>query len=89
MSTEVECYAGGSSPETPRAFTWEGQRYLVGEVLTRRREPTGLGYLVHCSPGDAIFDLFYLIEAEQWQIQPKGFIIDKEGSIKPQETKGD
>lgn len=86
MSTEVACYAGGSSPETPRAFTWEGQRYLVREVLTRRREPHGLGFLVICSPGDAIFDLFYLMKADQWQIQAKGFIIDEEESNKPQQA---
>ena len=86
MTTEVACYAGGSSPETPRAFTWQGQRYLVRKVLTRRREPIGLGFLVRCTPGKAIFDLFYLIEADQWQIQPKGFIIDEEGPTKPQQA---
>jgi hypothetical protein len=86
MSTEVECYAGSSSPETPRAFTWDGQRYRVQAVLNRRREPNGLGFLVHCTPGEAIFDLFYLIEADQWQIQPKGFIIDEEEPNKPQEA---
>ena len=72
MNPKVECYAGSSSPETPRALTWEGQRYTIQAVLERRREPHGIGFLTRCIPGDLIFDLFYLIEADQWQIHPKG-----------------
>jgi hypothetical protein len=72
MSVEVECYAGSSHPETPRALVWEGKRYTVQAVLERRREPHGIGFLIHCSPGDQLFDLFYQIKEDQWQIQPKG-----------------
>jgi len=69
----VEAYAGGSYPESPRALIWEGCRYEVQEILGRRREPRGIGFLVRCSPNQALFDLFYELENEEWQIQPKGF----------------
>lgn len=72
MKAHVECYAGGSAPEAPRAIVWEGQRYVVKAVLERRREPQGLGFLIHCKPGEHLFDIFYWIERDEWQIQPKG-----------------
>ena len=76
MNAEVECYAGSSSPESPRALTWEGQRYVVEEIIKRRREPHGVGFLVRCLPDNTVFDLFYLTEEEQWQILPSGSAID-------------
>jgi hypothetical protein len=72
MKTQVACYAGSSYPEAPHAFDWEGQRYTVVKILERRREPHGIGFLIHCIPGDQLFDLFYLLETDEWQIQPKG-----------------
>ena len=76
MKPKVECYAGSTYPEKPRALEWKGQRYLVEAILERRREPHGVGFLVRCKPelstsSAAIFDLFYLIKEEQWQIQLK------------------
>lgn len=73
MKPAVEAYAGGSYPESPRALLWEGCRYEVQEVLDRRREPRGIGFLVRCSPDRTLFDLFYDIEKDIWQIQLKGF----------------
>lgn len=70
MRNKVKAYAGSSHPETPRAFEWEGQTYLVQAVLERWREPHRLGFLVRSTPGETLFKLFYLIEEEQWQIQP-------------------
>ncbi len=72
MKVQVESYAGSNHPETPRTIIWEGQRYTVQKVLERRREPHGLGFLVHCIPGDQICDLFYLLETEEWQINSHG-----------------
>lgn len=83
MNAKVECYAGSTSPETPRALEWEGQRYVVKEVLLRRREPHGIGFFVRCTPGDVLFDLFYHTQKDQWQIQPKGSVIEDEQPIKP------
>ena len=83
MNPKVECYAGSTNPENPRALEWEGQRYVVKSILERRREPHGVGFLVHCTPNAAIFDLFYLFEEEQWQIQLKRSLIDNEPSINP------
>lgn len=70
MSAKVKAYAGSSNPETPRSFAWEGQTYFVQAVLERWREPHRLGFLVHCTPGETLFELFYLLEEDQWQIQP-------------------
>lgn len=76
MKPTVECYSGSSHPETPRALVWEGQRYTVQSVLARRREPHGIGFLVRCTPDDALFDLYYLTEEDQWQIRPTGTAVD-------------
>jgi len=71
IKNHVECYAGGSYPEDPRAVTWEGQRYVVQAILKRRRTPEGIGFLVQCSPEERTFDLFYLTRETRWQIQPR------------------
>lgn len=77
MKDIVECYAGSTYPEQPRAFHWEGQRFLVGEILQRRREPHGIGFLVRCTPDGELFELFYQTEEDQWQIRPKGTAINQ------------
>ena len=76
MMPDVECYAGSTYPETPRAFTWDNHRYQVIEILQRRRTPTGIGFLVRCNPGSSLFDLFYTIREDCWQIQPEGYLIN-------------
>ena len=83
MNAKVTAYAGSTYPESPRSIEWEGQSYRVQAVLERWREPHRLGFLVRCTPGATLFELFYLIEEDQWQIRPKGFIIDEETPIKP------
>jgi hypothetical protein len=70
MNAKVIAYAGSTYPESPRSFEWEGQTYLVQTVLERWREPHRLGFLVRCTPGETLFELFYLIQEDQWQIQP-------------------
>lgn len=71
MKDSVACYAGASYPEHPRAVTWQGQRYPVEQILQRRRTPEGVGFLVQCSPGQTLFDLFYLTVEDRWRIQPR------------------
>jgi len=78
MSERVEAFSGSTYPESPRAFTWQGQRYCVEEIIHRRRDPEGVGFIVRCSPENALFDLFFLSEKDQWMITPKGCIIIEE-----------
>ena len=83
--SKVECYAGSTFPESPRALEWEGQHYLVEAILERRREPHGVGFLVRCSPecytsDAAIFNLFYFFEEEQWQIRIERSLTAKRSS---------
>ena len=73
MKSVVEAYAGSTYPESPRALIWEGHRFEVQEILDRRREPHGIGFLVCCTQDQALFDLYYDTERDDWQIQPKGF----------------
>lgn len=75
--SEVECYAGSTYPERPLAFTWEGQRYEVQEVIDRRREPEGVGFLVRSATSDTLFDLFYSTESDSWQIVLKQTFISR------------
>jgi len=89
MKSDVECYAGSTYPEHPRALCWEGSRYTVLEIIQRRREPEGMGFLVRCSPGDTLFDLFYHTQKDQWQIQPKGYVIIEENSQPKPNFQGD
>lgn len=69
---KVQAYAGSTYPEKPRALEWEGQHYQVEEILHQGREPEGLRFLVHCSPGDRLFELYYSLIDDDWLIQPKG-----------------
>lgn len=75
MTHVVECYAGSTYPEQPRALTWEGQRYHVSAVLQRWCEPDGLGFLVSCSPDIRIFKLFYNVLKASWKVTPNKIIL--------------
>jgi len=86
---QVKSYAGSSYPEQPRSLVWEGQRYQVQEIISRSREPAGLRFLVCCSPGYALFDLYYHIEDGDWQIHPKGFIANEGNSKHSPTSTGD
>lgn len=46
VDATVEAYAGYRYDERPRAFTWQGQRYIVLAVQRRWRSPRGLGFIV-------------------------------------------
>ena len=70
MTETVRCYAGSSYPEKPRSLTWGNRDYEVQAILSQRREPDGVGFRVRCSPGEALFDLFYITETGTWRIRP-------------------
>lgn len=84
MTPQVQCYAGSTYPEKPRAFDWEGQHYVIEAIIRRWREPHGLGFFVRCSPEGEVFSLFYRIEDDDWQIQAQGSIMIEE---KPHQNK--
>ncbi len=69
----VHAYAGSSSPETPRSLVWEGQTYLVHEVIKQWREVNRIGFLVICTPDQMLFELISLLTEDQWQVNWKGF----------------
>ncbi len=72
MKSRVECYAGASYPEDPRAVWWQGRRYPVEAIPNRQREPGGLRFLVTCSPGERQFELYYDSLTGTWDVEPKG-----------------
>lgn len=74
MNEKVDCYAGATYPERPRAFVWQGKRYQVAAVIQRRREPEGMGFLVRPQGESRLFDLFYNEEQHSWRISPKGTV---------------
>jgi len=71
MTEAVECYAGSTYPEHPRAFEYDGIRYTVGEIIDRRRNPDGVGFLVRCSSPTLLFDLYYRVDVARWLISPR------------------
>ena len=71
MKEPVVCYAGAFYPEKPRTVIWEGQLYIIKNIIQRRKTPEGVGFLVQCSPDEVIFDLFYFDLEARWQIQPR------------------
>jgi hypothetical protein len=86
---KVECYAGSTYPEKPRAIIWEGQTYQVQEVINQVREPESLLFLVLCSPGNMLFELTYNLIDKDWQIEPKGFVKNEGFSKTSPNTTGD
>jgi hypothetical protein len=74
MKSRVECYAGASYPEDPRAVWWQGRRCPVEAVLNRQREPEGLRFWVICSPGARQFELYYDSITDAWDVQPWGAV---------------
>ena len=81
----VECYAGSTYPEHPRAFVWQGARYVVTRVLRqwRERDPSAeaatelWGFEVEARAGGTAqrggkgaFILRYAPAADHWDITP-------------------
>lgn len=68
MGAVVESYAGYTSPERPRAFVWQGERFEVAEILSRGRLPGGQWFRVRTIGGE-VFDLTYTTATDMWRIQ--------------------
>ena len=78
MTATVECYAGSTYPERPRAFRWHGQRFEVGEIIDQYNEPNGVSFLVRSKKDEKLFKLFYNSTTLDWRIEPKKMTIKTE-----------
>ena len=58
MTDNVECYSGSAYGERPTAFTWQGQRHLIAEILSQGRNPQEKWFRVRTEAGK-IFELSY------------------------------
>jgi len=63
----VECYSGHTYAQEPRAFTWQGRRWLVAAVERAWRTPEGPCFVVRVE-GDARFRLLYCEHLDQWRM---------------------
>ena len=70
MSELVECRSDWEYAQLPLAFTWQGQRLVVQEVIAEQRTPEGKHFLVRTSK-DGSFELIYNEQLDQWSIQPQ------------------
>jgi hypothetical protein len=64
---DVECRSEAAYAERPLAFTWQGQRREVAQVLERWRAPAGKGFRVRTQDGGT-FTLLYDEHDDVWQI---------------------
>ncbi len=65
----VECLSSASYPGTPTAFTWEGERCVITEIIARGRSPQGHIFRVRTT-GGLVFELTYDEATQAWQITP-------------------
>ncbi|MBG0785987.1 MAG: hypothetical protein H0S79_12900 [Anaerolineaceae bacterium] len=72
MTAKVECYAGSSYPEKPMVVHWQGRQYTVETVINQYREPNGIKFQVLCQPDQAVFELFYQMDTDSWEVRQLG-----------------
>lgn len=63
----VECYAGATYPERPRAFEVGEQRYEIAAVERQWRTPEGVAFRVRTGAGQ-VFTLFYHPANDYWSL---------------------
>jgi hypothetical protein len=74
MTNNVECVSGSAYGERPTAFTWQGKRYIIQEILSQGRTPQVKWFRVLTDAGD-LFELSYNEAPEdstgqhEWQIK--------------------
>ncbi|MEN8241733.1 MAG: hypothetical protein ABFS17_07420 [Chloroflexota bacterium] len=66
-SSAVKCYSGDSYAQRPCSFYWQGNEYAVSAVIKEGYTPQGKVFLVQTTQG-LWFNLAYIIEVDQWQI---------------------
>jgi hypothetical protein len=73
MTEIVACHSGSTYAERPMAFTWQGQRFIITEILSRGRTLQGKWFRVRTAD-DQLFELSLLEGADEplaentWQI---------------------
>jgi hypothetical protein len=70
MDDRVECRSDWAYAQRPLAFTWQGKRFEIEEVIAEQRTPEGIHFLVRTTK-DEHFELIYSEHIDQWTIQPK------------------
>ena len=65
----VECRSGAEYAERPLAFTWQGQRLEIAEILGRWRSPDEKGFHISTTDGQA-FELVYREIPDDWLVRP-------------------
>jgi hypothetical protein len=65
---QVECRADHAYPGIPLAFSWNGMRYEVNEVINTWQSPQGKGYRVQTGEG-RVYELFYDIQHDNWIVK--------------------
>jgi hypothetical protein len=67
VGERVECRAEAAYPGRPLAFTFQGQRWKVVDVLKSWRSPQGVGYRVSIEDG-RFFELLYDQALVEWVV---------------------
>jgi hypothetical protein len=70
VSDRVECRSDWVYAQRPTAFTWQGGRREIKEVMAETRTPEGKHFLV-ITRDEEHFELIYQENLDQWTIQPK------------------
>lgn len=70
MELIVECYSGYTYAQEPRAFVWQGERYVVQAVERAWRTPEGPHFLVRTKEGD-FFELAYEEAEDVWEAKKR------------------
>jgi hypothetical protein len=56
MTDIVECHSGYAYAERPTALTWQGQRFIIDEILSQGRTPQAKWFRVRTVDGQ-VFEL--------------------------------
>jgi hypothetical protein len=68
MQPLVECHSEYQYAERPSAFTWNGERIVISEIIARWRSPRGMHFRVSTTT-QGIFELSYLELEGTWEVQ--------------------
>jgi hypothetical protein len=64
----VECHSGAEYADRPLAFTWQGQRLEIADILGQWRTPNEKGFRIRTTDGQA-FELTYREIPDDWQVR--------------------